>query len=235
MLDLDLDLEADLGIDTVKQAEVFAQIRERFGIERDDKLKLRDYPTLTHVIGFVRERAPGSGTTAAVPEPAVVEPEPEPVVVEPEPVVVEPEPAPAAAADLDVEAEVLAVVADKTGYPSDMLDPDLDLEADLGIDTVKQAEVFAQIRERFGIERDDKLRLRDYPTLSHVIGFVRDRAPGSGTSAAAVPEPVTQPPAEPNEATAAAEPEPVVVADVSDADRVPRRGAAPTNPPPPPP
>ena len=72
---------------------------------------------------------------------------------------------------------MLAVVADKTGYPADMLDLDLDLEADLGIDTVKQAEVFALIRERFGIERDDKLKLRDYPTLAHVIGFVRDRAP----------------------------------------------------------
>ncbi len=72
---------------------------------------------------------------------------------------------------------MVAVVADKTGYPADLLDLDLDLEADLGIDTVKQAEVFAQIRERFGIERDDKLKLRDYPTLAHVIAFVRDRIP----------------------------------------------------------
>ena len=53
-----------------------------------------------------------------------------------------------AASVVDVAGEVLAVVADKTGYPSDMLDLDLDLEADLGIDTVKQAEVFATIRER---------------------------------------------------------------------------------------
>ena len=76
-----------------------------------------------------------------------------------------------------MEAEVLALVADKTGYPADMLDLELDLEADLGIDTVKQAEVFATIRERFGIERDDKLKLRDYPTLAHVIGFVRRPRP----------------------------------------------------------
>ena len=71
----------------------------------------------------------------------------------------------------------------KTGYPADMLDLDLDLEADLGIDTVKQAEVFATIRERYGIERDDKLKLRDYPTLAHVIGFVHDRAPATATAA----------------------------------------------------
>ena len=60
-------MEADLGIDTVKQAEVFGAIRESFGIERDDRLKLRDYPTLGHVVGFVRERAEGLDT--AVPAP----------------------------------------------------------------------------------------------------------------------------------------------------------------------
>ena len=45
---------------------------------------------------------------------------------------------------------MLAVVAEQTGYPTELLDMDLDLEADLGIDTVKQAEVFASIRERTG-------------------------------------------------------------------------------------
>jgi hypothetical protein len=38
------------------------------------------------------------------------------------------------------------IVAELTGYPADLLDPDLDLEADLGVDTVKQAEVFAAVR-----------------------------------------------------------------------------------------
>ncbi len=45
--------------------------------------------------------------------------------------------------------------AEKTGYPVDMLDLDLDLEADLGVDTVKQAEVFAAIREIYNIPRDE--------------------------------------------------------------------------------
>ena len=42
-----------------------------------------------------------------------------------------------------------------TGYPAELLDPDLDLEADLGVDTVKQAEVFAAVRAHYGVERDD--------------------------------------------------------------------------------
>jgi hypothetical protein len=31
MLELDLDLEGDLGIDTVKQVEVFARVRDELG------------------------------------------------------------------------------------------------------------------------------------------------------------------------------------------------------------
>ena len=142
MLDLDLDLEADLGIDTVKQAEMFAAIREAYGIARDPNLKLRDFPTLAHVIRFARERGAA---------------------------------APAVPAEDPLREKVLAIVAEKTGYPKDMLDLDLDLEADLGIDTVKQAEMFAAIREAYGIARDPNLKLRDFPTLAHVIRFARER------------------------------------------------------------
>jgi NAD(P)-dependent dehydrogenase (short-subunit alcohol dehydrogenase family) len=89
---------------------------------------------------------------------------------------------PVPAAD-PVVAAVLDIVEGLTGYPRDLLDLDLDLEADLGVDTVKQAEVFAAVRGQFGIARDDDLKLRDFPTLAHVIGFVRDRAPAGGGSA----------------------------------------------------
>ena len=60
MLDLDLDLEADLGVDTVKQAEMFAAVRAAYNIPRDENLKLRDFPTLAHVIKFAQDRS-GSG------------------------------------------------------------------------------------------------------------------------------------------------------------------------------
>ena len=88
-----------------------------------------------------------------------------------------------------MRARVLAVVADKTGYPPDMLDLDLDLEADLGIDTVKQAELFATVREAYAIPHDDQLKLRDFPTLDHVIHFVLDRSPKAAPS----PPPPTAP------------------------------------------
>ena len=45
-----------------------------------------------------------------------------------------------------IEKHVLSVVSEKTGYPPEMLDLELDLEADLGVDTVKQAELFASYK-----------------------------------------------------------------------------------------
>ena len=76
-----------------------------------------------------------------------------------------------------MQERILALVVEKTGYPNDMLDLDLDLEADLGVDTVKQAELFAAIREIYHIPRDQNLKLRDFPTLRHVIGFVYNKRP----------------------------------------------------------
>ncbi|MFA6578616.1 MAG: SDR family NAD(P)-dependent oxidoreductase [Elusimicrobiota bacterium] len=77
-----------------------------------------------------------------------------------------------AAGEDAVRAAVTALVSEKTGYPADMLQADLDMEADLGIDTVKQAELFGLIRERYGIPRKENLSLKDYPTLNHVVRFV---------------------------------------------------------------
>ncbi len=212
LLDLDLDLEADLGVDTVKQAEVFAAVREQFGIARDDNLKLRDFPTLVHVIGFVRDRA---NLPEAPPAPPAA---PAPAVAAPTAPAPTPEPA-AAPADPVVTA-VVDVVERLTGYPRELLDLDLDLEADLGVDTVKQAEVFAAVREQFGIARDDNLKLRDFPTLVHVIGFVRDRAPAGAGSAATEAEAEAA-----SAAPAAAVPmsAPAFTGDVSAAERLPRR------------
>ena len=158
MLDPDLDLEADLGIDTVKQAEVFAAIRERYGIDATT-------PSSSAT-------TPPSATSSASSKTARRRTRPAPAA----PAARARTAAAPSRADDDRAAAVLEIVAAQTGYPADMLDLDLDLEADLGIDTVKQAEMFAAIRERYGIDRDDTLKLRDYPTLRHVVGFVEDRA-----------------------------------------------------------
>ena len=176
MLDLDLDLEADLGIDTVKQAELFATIRTHFDIPRREDLRLADYNTLTKVIGFMRDAlAQKSPAAASEPAQAVVAPAAPVEISASRTAPVAPiAPQTASVDEAEVKDFVLQAVSDKTGYPVEMLDLELDLEADLGIDTVKQAELFATIRTHFDIPRREDLRLADYNNLAKVIGFMHE-------------------------------------------------------------
>src|SRR5208283_4815756 len=151
-------------------------IREIYSIPRDETRKLRDYPTLAHVIRFVYEKRPDLGGGTPLPPKSAEIPAAAPVATQPTP--------PAAAvttlqdgAGDSVKERILELMVEKTGYPKDMLDLDLDLEADLGVDTVKQAEMFAAIREIYSIPRDENRKLRDYPTLAHVIRFVYEKRP----------------------------------------------------------
>ena len=113
---------------------------------------------------------------------------------------------------------VVSIVSEMTGYPPDLLDLDLDLEADLGVDTVKQAEVFAAVRGRFGVERDDSLSLREFPTLTHVIGWIL------GKARAQTGEVVQTGSAEPDTTPEAPAVHPTTVSgDLDAVDRLPRR------------
>ncbi|MCA1812129.1 MAG: acyltransferase domain-containing protein, partial [Halobacteriales archaeon] len=79
----------------------------------------------------------------------------------------------------DVLESLVTLVAQKTGYPRELLDPNLDMEADLGIDTVKQAEIFGAIREAYGLPQEEGIQIKDYPTLAKVAGYVQERIGGA--------------------------------------------------------
>lgn len=154
MLDPKLDMEGDLGIDTVKQAELFALLREEFSLPFDEELQIADYPTIEAVVKFVAVKTSGS---QPIPEQAATS---QPSMPQ------EPE---------GLRERIVAIVSEQTGYPTDMLDPELQMEADLGIDTVKQAELFALLREEFSLPFDEELQIADYPTINAVIGFVASK------------------------------------------------------------
>ncbi|TVZ77482.1 type I polyketide synthase [Streptomyces sp. BK340] len=82
--------------------------------------------------------APAAPPQAVLPEPARLPPAalPSPEPAEPE---------------HDVERVVLEIISERTGYPVDMIEPDLDLEADLSIDSIKRAEIAGELARRLGI------------------------------------------------------------------------------------
>ena len=87
------------------------------------------------------------GATERVP----VRRAPQPMVLQPVPV----EQAPAVvAAPTSVLQSVLEIIAERTGYPIDMIEPDLDLEADLSVDSIKRTEIAGELAIRLGITAD---------------------------------------------------------------------------------
>ena len=90
----------------------------------------------------------------------------------------EPDPAP-------VAARLLAIVRERTGYPSEMLRLDLDLEADLGIDSIKRVEILGTLRDALsavGDGSDSELmeQLSRARTLGAIVERVARRPAQSG-------------------------------------------------------
>jgi len=78
---------------------------------------------------------------------------------------------------LSIGDTLLRLVSEKTGYPLEMLDLTLNLEADLGIDSIKRVEVLGALqREMGGLESEELEEAAGLRTLQEMIAFLEDRS-----------------------------------------------------------
>jgi len=168
MLELDMDMEADLGIDSIKRVEILGAMQEQYPalptIEAEELVELR---TLSQVIGAFKVDATASPAPVSAKESTAVEDSSTAVTI-----------------DLDVSSDeikeaFLEIVSEKTGYPMDMLELSMDMEADLGIDSIKRVEILGTIQEKYPklptISAEELVELR---TLAQVISAFKN---GSST------------------------------------------------------
>ncbi|WP_086847654.1 type I polyketide synthase [Amycolatopsis kentuckyensis] len=111
--------------------------------------------TTRELVAAQREVMLGYLGSAPVPSAA---PAPVPQAVQaPVPVAIdEPQPEPEPVAETDVLGTVIGVISERTGYPAEMIDGDLDLEADLSIDSIKRTEIAGTLLARLGLPADDR-------------------------------------------------------------------------------
>ena len=73
-----------------------------------------------------------------------------------------------------------AFVVEQTGYPEELVEPDADLEADLGIDSIRKAQLLGEIAERYEMThlagQITDLSLDDFPTLEAITDFFFEAA-----------------------------------------------------------
>ncbi|MEU6483271.1 acyltransferase domain-containing protein [Streptomyces sp. NPDC046887] len=95
-----------------------------------------------------------------------------PVTAVPE--AIEPVVAPPRTADrAELSGQVRALYAEAMEYPEEVFTDDVQLEADLGVDSVKQTELLSRLGDRFGLGLPPAgLRVADYDTFGKVVDFV---------------------------------------------------------------
>jgi NAD(P)-dependent dehydrogenase (short-subunit alcohol dehydrogenase family) len=144
-----------------------------------------------------------------IPPPAALPPASDSVVAPPPasdsvvapPPAIAPAPVPAPAAGLPSAGQLLvrltAIVSARTGYPEDMLGPDLDVEADLSIDSIKRLEILGELADAIGLGDDGSLdQLEDLveelaarKTLRGIVDFLISHEDRLGGDSPASPTP----------------------------------------------
>ncbi|WP_102305933.1 type I polyketide synthase [Vibrio cyclitrophicus] len=171
MLDLEMDMEADLGIDSIKRVEILGTVQDEMPNLPDlNPEDLAECRTLGEIVTYMNSKMPASAPVAAQPSATA------PVQ---------------AATGLDakvVQQTMLEVVAEKTGYPTEMLDLEMDMEADLGIDSIKRVEILGTVQDELPtLPELNPEDLAECRTLGEIVAYMNSKLPASAPVSSQAP------------------------------------------------
>ena len=168
VLDLDLQLDADLGIDSIKRVEILSALQDRYPeVPPPSPEQLGSFRTLRAIDEFLarpRTDLPPRSSDRVADQSAAV-------------------------AGGDGARALLETIAEKTGYPPEILELDMRLDADLGIDSIKRVEILSALQDRFpGVPAMPPDRIGSLVTLRDIVVFLNGalesaRTPDRGSQA----------------------------------------------------
>jgi len=183
MLEMDMDMEADLGIDSIKRVEILGALEDAYpDLPPADTNQLAELRTLQEIVDYMESIA---ADTERIADPGTDQTPPDSTAQEQHP------PSPASQdidtlqdgrengkPSLDVEAlsdMLLDIVGDKTGYPPEMLDLDMDMEADLGIDSIKRVEILGAMEDQTeDLPSFETETLAELRTLGEIVEYMSE-------------------------------------------------------------
>ena len=156
MLNLGMSLDGDLGVDSIKRVEILSALQDKLPTapvvkpehlgtlhtlqDVADFLSVDSAPVTPQLMPRLTDYLPGptremkiDPTLFAAPPATLLGP----VTFD----TVFPE-------TLNIPATLLAVVAEKTGYPVDMLNLGMSLDGDLGVDSIKRVEILSALQDK---------------------------------------------------------------------------------------
>ncbi len=167
MLGTDMDIESDLGIDSIKRVEILSTLEEKLpnlpAISPEVMGSLKTLAQIVDALGGTPETTPvGNAYTAKDSQDLgkVMHPTDEHTET--------------------VQTAMIDIVSDLTGYPPDMLGLDMDIEADLGIDSIKRVEILSTLEDRLpGLPQVTPDIMGSLKTLGQICNYLTSSSGGT--------------------------------------------------------
>ena len=194
IIDFEADLEGELGVDSIKKAQLIGEVVQWGDLQVDTQsMQLAQFATLDDILGLVgstEEQTPdplnrssidhdsadsisrfgaSHGSLDALTTETNVQTINQDIALQEE--------------DNDFEFTndsdllrrlMIDLVVDQTGYDESIIDMDADLEGELGVDSIKKAQLLGELEQQYQLQslRDSGLTLADFPTLESIHSFV---------------------------------------------------------------
>jgi acyl transferase domain-containing protein/3-hydroxymyristoyl/3-hydroxydecanoyl-(acyl carrier protein) dehydratase/NAD(P)-dependent dehydrogenase (short-subunit alcohol dehydrogenase family) len=135
MLESDMDIESDLGIDSIKRVEIISELEKSLpSVSSLTPESMGSLRTLKEICDII------DSSNNSIPEP-----------VGSNPGVTDNKISQNTAQNTDQNQQSMDVliktISDLTGFPKEMLEGDMDLESDLGIDSIKRVEILSTLEK----------------------------------------------------------------------------------------
>jgi len=195
MLELNMDLEADLGIDSIKRVEIMWSLQEQFeDLPQIGANEVAELRTVGQIIEHIKSLLPAFGGKDVV-QKSNLDLEPAPLSVSAGSPggngngsgAVSSDPVPG-----EIAPALLAIIGEKTGYPAEMLELGMDMEADLGIDSIKRVEIMWSLQEQLPhLPQVSGSEMSELRTLKEIVDHLSSLAPSETAGTTIIPAPVS--------------------------------------------
>jgi polyketide-type polyunsaturated fatty acid synthase PfaA len=165
-------MEADLGIDSIKRVEILGTVQDELpGLPELNPEDLAECRTLGEIVSYMQTKLPAASAVAAVSKATTS--------------VNADASTSTGLSAANVQRTMLSVVADKTGYPAEMLELSMDMEADLGIDSIKRVEILGTVQDELpGLPELNPEDLAECRTLGEIVSYMQTKLPAASAVAA---------------------------------------------------
>ncbi|MFP7333171.1 phosphopantetheine-binding protein [Shouchella clausii] len=157
MLEFDMDLESGLGIDSIKRVEILSTLQKQLPSSINlNPTEMTTLHTLGEIVDYLRKNNSNASTESLIVDSDMKDSASLPSFTK-----------------VNAAQLLINLVSDKTGYPIEMIDLSMELESELGIDSIKRVEILSALKDQ--LPKDIKINANELAvrrTLGEIADYV---------------------------------------------------------------